>query len=1021
MLKRLLDRPITVTMALLVVMVLGVVSMRMLPVSLIPEVDVPYITVQVTAPGLSAREIDETVVRPLRQQLIQIHSLEDIRSESRDGGGSISLTFHQGDDIDYLFIEVNEKIDRTMGSLKDIERPRVLKSSATDIPAFYINMTLKEEGPIPEGTDTALFPVSDRFSAMSRFASEVAAKRIEQLKEVAMVDISGCVRPEILVIPDQEALRRIGMTESEFEGCISAANIRLGSLTIRDGEYRYNVKFQSFASSREDIEDIYINRDGKILQIKDIARVIEHPAKRSGLVRSDGRDAVTMAVIKQSDARMSDLKESISRLMGQFSRDYPQVEFEVTRDQTELLEYSINNLVGNIVAGVILACIVIFLFMQDFRSPALVAFTIPSALIFSMLVFYAIGLSVNIISLSGLVLGVGMMVDNTIVLIDNITARWQRGDPLRRAVLKGTSEVVAPMLSSVLTTCAVFIPLIFVSGTAGAMFYDQAMAVTIVLLTAYAVTVTVVPVYYWWWYRGFTSFRPNPFLEKFSFNRVTGAYESGLMWMFRHRWAGWGLFTVSFAGIILCFMFIPKEKLPEITYTDMIMNVDWNDRLSLEQNTERVKEIESLSGQYATQSTSMVGMQQFVLGHSGDPSVSEAVMYFKCPDAGSLDALRGEISAHLARRYPQAVYGFEASGNIFDMVFAEREPDLVARLRPVSAPQLDAGMLRDVVREIAGRFPGMYVPQVEMKEDILYVADPEMMALYGVSYRDLVTVLENALNSNSLFNIVQGDETLPVVMGVDTRDLHSIIDATYVRRDGADIPVSVLMKQTYDQDLKTVTAGPEGNYYPLRMELSGYGAPEVMDGVRDAVRRDGNFEVSFSGSYFSSRRMVGEMAVVLLIALVLLYLILASQFESLVQPLIVMSEIVIDIFGALLLLWACGATVNLMSMIGLVVVCGIVINDSILKIDTINRLRKDGFHLKHAIMEAGQRRLKAIVMTSLTTILSVCPFLGRGSMGDDLQYPMSLVIIAGMVVGTAVSLFFVPVVYYGIYRRQEGR
>lgn len=1020
MLRRILDRPITVTMALLVVIVLGIVSMRLLPISLIPEVDIPYITVQVSAPDLSAREIDETVVKPLRQQLIQIHSLEDIQSESRDGSGNIRLTFRQGVDIDYLFIEVNEKIDRSMGSLREIERPKVLKSSATDIPAFYINMTLRNESALPEGTDTSLFPVTEQFTRMSRFASEVAVKRIEQLDEVAMVDISGCVTPEILVIPDQEALRRMGMSESEFESCITSADIRLGSLTIRDGEYRYSVKFQSFASDKEDIGDIYINREGKLYQVKDIARVIEHPAKRSGLVRSEGRDAVTMAVIKQSDAKMADLKRSITGLMDQFEKDYPDVEFEITRDQTELLEYSINNLVSNIIAGVVLACIVIFLFMQDFRSPTLVAFTIPAALVFSMLVFYAIGLTVNIISLSGLVLGVGMMVDNTIVLIDNITARWQRGDPLRRAVLKGTSEVVAPMLSSVLTTCAVFIPLIFVSGIAGAMFYDQAMAVTVVLLTAYVVTVTVVPVYYWWWYRGFSSFRPNPFLEKFSFSRVIGKYESGLMWVFRHRWAGWGLFAASIAGIAVCFICIPKEKLPEITYTDMIMKVDWNDHLSLEQNTERVKDIESLAQGHVTQFTSMVGMQQFVLSHSGDPSVSEAVLYFKCPDASSLEELRRAIDAFLARGYPEAVYSFEASGNIFDMVFAEKEPDLVARLRPVSVPELDAGLLESVRAKVAGRFPGMYIPEVALKKDMLYVADPQMMALYGVTYSDLVDVLENALNSNSLFNIVQGDETLPVVMGVDTRDIHSIIDGTSIWKDGHDIPVNVLMKQTYDEDLKTMTAGAEGSFYPLCMDLSGYSASEVMALVRETVQRDGNFEVSFSGSYFSNRKMIGELAVVLAIALILLYLILASQFESLVQPLIIMSEIVIDIFGALLLLWVCGATINLMSMIGLVVVCGIVINDSILKIDTINRLRKDGFRLKHAIMEAGQRRLKAIVMTSLTTILSVCPFLGRGNMGDDLQYPMSLVIIAGMVVGTTISLFFVPIVYYEIYKKQEN-
>ena len=391
MLNRMLDRPVTVSMILLVVIVLGIVGMRVLPVSLIPDVDIPYITVQVSARDLSAREIDETVSKPLRQQFIQIQSLEDMRSDSRDGSGIIRLTFRQGSDIDYLFIEVNEKIDRTMGQLKDIDRPRVFKSGATDIPAFYINMTLRNPSPCPEGTDAELYPVSEEFSHMSAFAAEVVSRRIEQLDEVAMVDLSGCVEPEILVIPDMDALRRIGMTEAEFEECLQAADIRLGSLSIRDGEYRYNVKFESFVSGSEDIGNIYLKAGERLLQVKDIAKVIEHPAKRTGLVRSDGADAVTMAVIKQSDARMSDLKTSIAGLMQQFETDYPDISFTVTRDQTELLEYSIRNLVGNIIAGILLSCIVIFFFMRDFRSPALVAFTIPTALIFSMLVFYAIG------------------------------------------------------------------------------------------------------------------------------------------------------------------------------------------------------------------------------------------------------------------------------------------------------------------------------------------------------------------------------------------------------------------------------------------------------------------------------------------------------------------------------------------------------------------------------------------------------------------------------------------------------
>lgn len=257
MLKHLIDRPITVTMITLVIVVLGIVSIRLLPVSLVPDVDIPYITVQATSSELSAREMDESVLKPLRQQLIQINGLEDIVSEAKDGSGTIRLTFNHGSDIDYLFIEVNEKIDRSMSSLGDIARPKVLKASATDIPAFFVNITSSVAEPVepqaqgppqnrslspskrtePEA-QSDLFPVTESFSQMSRFARDVISKRIEQLSEVAMVDVSGLVSDEILIIPDESKLLQAGMTMNEFESCVKSSNIRLGSLTIRDGEYR---------------------------------------------------------------------------------------------------------------------------------------------------------------------------------------------------------------------------------------------------------------------------------------------------------------------------------------------------------------------------------------------------------------------------------------------------------------------------------------------------------------------------------------------------------------------------------------------------------------------------------------------------------------------------------------------------------------------------------------------------------------------------------------------------------------
>lgn len=1018
MLRKLLDRPIAVTMTAIVLVILGIVSCRLLPISLVPDVDAPYITIQIPAQGISARQLNETVITPLRQQLIQLSRLTDLRSEAREGNGIIRLTFEQGSDIDYLFIEVNEKIDRSVASLpRDLERPKVIKASATDIPAFYINLTLRDEPPSP-GSDP-LHPVSEEFSALSRFATRVITKRIEQLPEVAMVDLSGCVSPELLVLPDEAKLRQAGITMNDIEKALRRADIALGSLTIRDGEYQYSVKFQSAVSGKEDVERIFLKINGRLFRLRELARVIEHPRKRQGLVVSDGRSAVSLAVVKQSDARMSKLKSELDKQLVQFGRDYPDVEFTVTRDQTELLDYSIDNLIRNIISGALLACVVILFFMRDLKSPLLVILTIPVTLIVSVLVFYLLDISINVISLSGLVLGIGMMVDNSIVVVDNITARWLRGEELRRAVLQGTRDVVAPMLSSILTTCAVFVPLIFLNGMSGALFYDQAMAVAITLFVAYGVTITLLPVYYRWWYRNQEGFRPTAWLERFSFDRVIVHYERMLVWFFRHRAVMWSIYVIAFAGLVALFAEIGKERLPKMTYSDMLVRIDWNDRISAEENGRRTEELVSTLEGQVVQSTVMAGVQQFVLSHTDDTGVTEAVVYLKCRDASVVAAVQQSIRNYMAGHAPEARYSFGVSGNVFDLIFADREALLTARLRSTSGRAADPEQLQSLIGRIRDELPDLPIPPVAVQEDILYVARPEQMALYGVSYGDLLTTLRNALNENTLFTITAGDESLPVVVGNDLRNIGDLLDRTFIRTPDAEIPVGILMRQTVTTDLKEVVAGAEGDYYPLDLTPRPKDIPAVMATIRRCVAEDDRFEVSFSGSYFSNRNMVEQLVGVLIVALLLLFFILAAQFESLVQPWIILSEIVIDLFGALLVLWLCGESLNLMSMIGLIVVCGIVINDSILKIDTINKLRRQGATLKHAVLEAGQRRLKAIVMTSLTTILAVLPFLARGDMGSDLQFPMSLVIISGMTVGTFVSVFFIPLAYYEIYKRRR--
>ena len=1008
MFKGLTNRPIAVTMVLIAVMVLGIAAIRKLPVSLVPDINIPQITVQVTSPDRSARELNDILLERLRSELVQVPHLQDITCTARDGSGLIQMTFEYGADADYIFIDVNERVDRA-GWPQGEERPMIARASATDIPAFFINVSIKK------GLNTS----DNRFMEMSDFVRQVIVRRLEQIPEVAMVDVSGQVYPQLLVIPDMEKLRALGTNEQQLSNAIQSANVNLGSLSIRDGEYRFDVRFESSVVTREDVENVWLKLGGRTYQIKDLAEVREEQQRKKGEVTSDGSQCVTLAVIKRTDARMANLREGIQKLMDAFDQDYPDMEFTITRDQTELLDYSINNMVRNLLYGALFACIIIFFFMQDVRSPLLVVITIPTALILSFLFFYVLKISINIISLSGLVLGLGMMVDNSIITIDNITQRWMKGEPLQDACVYGTQEVFTPMLSSVLTTCAIFIPLIFMSGIAGALFYDEAMAVTITLISALIVSVMVIPVFYYRFYKNQPCFTPNKFISKISVGNMTGGYDRILSWFFRRRGVMWGIFGAAVLLIGVLFIKLDKQKLPVLSHSDTLVNIEWNQRISIEENNSRCEQIVAQFPEMVEQYTCMTGAQQFALSHTRELTLSEAIIYIKAGSTKDIDKIEEQVAEYIHKTWPDAVHSSQASGNIFDMLFSDREPPLVARIKRTNGSTPDPEQLTSLLGAIRTELPDIEIQPAEWNEYIELVADPERLALYEVDFNTLLSYLQKSMNSSSVLRISKGDISMPVVIGVGEKEARDLIQNQYLDTRGGRVPLEILLKETRNRDLKSITSGVDREFYPLVLNVKGKDARRAMDAIQKVVRSDEKFDVSFSGTYFTNREMIKELCGVLVISILLLFFILSAQFESLIQPFIILSELIIDIFAVLGILWIFGETLNLMSMIGMVVMCGIVINDSILKVDTINRLREGGMGLKHAILEAGSRRLKAIVMTSLTTILAIAPFLVRGDMGSDLQYPLSLALISGMVAGTFVSVFFVPLAYYVIYKHTE--
>ena len=1021
MVKFLLQRPIAVLMAFTACFIIGMVTYFTLPVSLLPDIAIPQITVQVSGENSSARELENTVVAPVRRQLLQVSGLREIKSETRDGAGIIRLDFDFGVNTDLAFIEVNEKIDAAMNSLpKDAERPKAIKASATDIPVLYLNMTLKNDRPYEE-TD------EQRFLNLCELAENVVKRRIEQLPEVAMADMTGVPGRMLQIVPDAEKLAITGITVEDIESALAANNVDPGSMLVRDGYYEYNIRIATLLRTPEDVENIYIRKGERLMQLKELCKVEVVSRKEQGLSLASGKRAVTLAIIKQSDENMDKMKAELKETTDYFATLYPDIEFQVCRNQTELLDYTISNLQDNLTLGFLFIFIVAVFFLGDVRSPVVIGISMVTSIVITFFFFYFCKVSLNVISLSGLILAVGMMIDSSIIVTENISQYREKGYSLKRACAAGTTEMITPMLSSSLTTIAVFVPLIFMSGIAGAIFMDQAFSITVGLMVSYITGIMLLPVLYLLFYR--MGIRGKGFLTKHFDNLVKNdwlerLYNKGMEWVFSHKKLSM-LMTVSTLPLcVFFFYFLEKERMPEIEQNELVMRVEWNENIHVDENRRRVDALMKHVDENVVEHTAYIGMQDYILNGGSELSATESELYFKTELPSEIIPLQERLTEEVKRKYPLAVVTFSPPETIFEKLFVTGEADVVAELHPENRTQAPAPSdLQQLEKKIVGQ-TGLESEGIAFRNQMNIVVDRERLLLYNVSYNELTRVLRTAFKENAVSVLRSYQQYLPVGIAGEERSINRILAETLVRTQSDkqgnvyDVPLNNLIKVVASEDLKSITAGKNGEYIPISFyEVAD--APGLIGKVKDVVDDTDGWEVDFSGSFFSNEKMMGELAIILLVSILLMYFILCAQFESFLQPLIVLVEIPIDIAFALVTLWIFGHTLNLMSAIGIIVTCGIVVNDSILKLDSINELRKTGVPLMEAIHTAGVRRLRPIVMTSLTTIMAMVPLLFASDMGSELQKPLAIAMIGSMLLGTLVSLFIIPLIYWFIYRKKE--
>lgn len=1014
MVKFLIERPVAVIMSFIAIVVLGLIASYKLPVSLMPDIDIPEITVQVSHANTSVREMENTIITPLRRQLMQISNLEDIYSETRDGSSTIHLKFKYGTDNTISFIDANEKIDVAMRDLpKEVERPRVIKASASDIPVFNINVSLKEKGD------------DNKFIEVGELCEAVLKRRIEQLSEVALVDVTGLIYSELFILPNSDLIKSLGISQEQIQEVLKNNNVSYGNILVQEGDYRYNIRFSSSLKSVEDVQNIYIKSNDKIFQLKDISEIGLRPRQVKGKYLSNAKEAISLAVIKQSEARIEDLKLEVNKLINSFRNKYPEIELTLSQDQTSILNYTISNLKQSLVLGAFLAFIIMFFFLKDIKSPFLIGFSIPTSLIISLLFFKLVGLSINIISLSGLILGIGMMIDNSIIVIDNIIQYVDRKETILKACIKGTNEVIRPLISSVLTTCAVFIPLLFLSGISGALFYDQAIAVAIGLTVSLLVAITLLPVLYKLFHKKNENGKGklSRLIKLIKVLNTENTYEKGFVFVFKYKKYAFPLFFSIILISYLFFHLIAKEKLPQVEQKEIIVNIDWNESVTIKENKKRVLEfLEYINDQVETTNT-YIGEQQFLLNREKRLGHSESRIYVKVYESNDLSILKQRSTLFFKERFNNARFSLTNYKTLFDRLFSDDQPDIIAKITSKTDEKIpNSKKIEKVQRNIISSSLNLKSNKIVTQSHIVISLDSEKLLLYDVTRSAIFSTLKSQFNVLQVDLLKSNQRYIPIVISDKFNTVDDILnELTILNKNGLDIPVKALVSVNNEQDYKTLFSGKNGQFVPLEIDLGirkNVSNEHILSELEKIVREDSNLDVAFGGNIFSGGKLIKEMVFVLFISILLLYFILAAQFESLTQPIIVLLELPIDIAGALILLYVFGESLNLMSMIGIVVMSGIIINDSILKIATINQLRKNGCNLVDALQLAGKQRLKPILMTSLTTILALVPFLFYSDLGSELQKPFALAVIGGMILGTLVSLYFIPLCYYFLYSKK---
>lgn len=1004
------------TLCFVAVIIMGLFSLMKLPVDLYPDIDTNQLMVVTMYPGASAEDIEQNVTKPLENTLNSVEHLKHITSESRENTSVITLEFEYGYDIDVLTNDVRDKLDMVESQLPDdSQNPIIFKFSTDMIPIVMLSVEASESMP-------GLYKILD----------DAVANPLARIDGVGSVSISGAPKREIHVYCDPNKLEAYHLSVEQISSLIAAENRNTPGGSFDIGSNTYALRVQGEFDDSRQMSDIPVaSVDGRTIYLKDVARIDDSLEERTQRTYIGGEAGAMIIIQKQSGANSVNISNEVMKSLPRLQKNLPSdVKLGVIVDTSENITNTIHSLEETVIYALIFVVIVVFFFLGRWRATLIIVITIPVSLIASFIYLAATGNSLNIVSLSALSISIGMVVDDAIVVLENVTTHIERGADPKQAAVHGTNEVAISVIASTLTLIAVFFPLTLVTGMTGVLFRQLGWMVTIMMIISTTCALTLTPMLCSQWLR---AGKPGKW-----FSRLFGPIERGLdhfdngyarvlRWVIGHRAITITLCLATFVGSIFLMKQVGTEFFP--TQDDGRLGVSLEtpigtraeiteDAIFRLDSMWRKKYPEILVSSYtagpASSDNTWASLQ--------DNGSHIASMNIRLSNPGDRERKITEIAdsmrADLKRYFPEFkkaqvnVGGGRGAGmggqstvdfEIYGYDFAETDSV--------------AAQISRILRGIEGT-ADIIVSRSDYQPEYQVDFDREKLSLHGVNMQTMAMALRNRINGATASQFREDGEEydIKVMFEPDRRiSISDIENITVYNSQGQGIRIKDVGAVVERFTPPTIQRKDRERIITVSAVVTG-GVPmsQVVEQAQieiDKLHLPQGISVTLSGSYEDQQDSFGDLLTLGLLIIILVYIVMAAQFESLTYPAIIMTSLMFAFSGVFIILWLTGHTLNIMSMIGAIMLIGIVVKNGIVLIDYITLNRERGMGIRTAVIDGGKSRLRPVVMTTLTTILGMVPMAVGSGQGAEMWRPMGTAVIGGLTFSTILTLLFVPVLY----------